>query len=88
MAIWRVEQQIEQLKSTDGTLKRTLTDDYISVISLTVLSNGDIASALYNMIKIWNSNDGTLKKTLRGNTLMYGFTALTTLQININFILK
>ena len=40
-----------------------------SVFSLAVLQNGDLASGSWdNTIKIWDTNTGSLKRTLVGHT--------------------
>ena len=39
------------------------------ILSLVVLSNGDLASGGdYNTIKIWDTNNGSVKQTLTGHT--------------------
>ncbi len=48
-----------------GPELQTLTGHKGAVYALAVLKNGDLASASWNMtIKIWNLNDGSIKRTL------------------------
>ena len=44
-------------------------------MSLTTLSNGDLVSSSYQEIKIWNPEDGTLKRTLTGLSYEVGILA-------------
>ena len=50
-------------------------------MALAELANGDLASAsLDYTIKIWNPNDGTLKRTITGNTIRpFAISALLTI---------
>jgi WD40 repeat protein len=61
----------------DPKLKQTIIGHIVYV--LTALPNGDLVTGLTDMtIKIWNPNDGTLKRTLNGHTgRVYSLTTLS-----------
>jgi WD40 repeat protein len=75
-----LNRNIQIVDLNNGIIKRTLNDfggsENFFRYSLSVLNNGDLASiASEGSIKIWNPNDGKLKRTLKGSNFEYNVIA-------------